>query len=283
MNPEKDRNVEKESGDDVEKHLQEDILPRILVEPVGPEDIEFVDKDVERNREKLWEALKPSLDVLIDKFQLPRQKPEEMTDVEYFDLLTRKMCKQIMSVRRKNPELVKWSSWPAVANETKATNCSLSSQVFLKLLEDAGYEVEYGAPGPLSHSVVFAKSGEDYFYVDPTNGIVEKVAKITEVDGIKVYMLRSDGWRLPYEAVPVFPPEFSVASTISNLGALQSGINRPDHSWVVSTLAKEFNMAGKQYHYYEWVERNLFPERSKLTESEFWKEEAVRVERRINS
>ncbi len=82
-----------------------------------------------------------------------------MTDTEYFELLVDKMYGHNMTVRRQDKELMKWSMWASVANETGTTNCSLGSQVFLRLLENAGYGVEYGTPGPLTHSIAFAKSG----------------------------------------------------------------------------------------------------------------------------
>jgi|GEM_PF-2104934 len=262
----------------IETHLQQDIFPQVLIEQKS---VEFVEGAVDRNRQALWETLKPSLDVLIDKFELPRKKPEEMTDVQYFEFLVDKMYGQNMTVRRLDREQVKWSVWPSVANETGATNCSLGAQVFLELLDTAGYDVEYGMPGPLTHSIAFAKSGEDYYYIDPTNGIVEKVAETIEVDGIKVHVLKTDNFKCPFEAVPAFPSEYSVVATVSNLQALQSEHDRPNPSEFVATLETRFGLVENQ-HYLEWVKQNLFPEWDKLTTDEFWKEETARVDKKLS-
>jgi len=261
----------------IEIHLQKDVLPKVFIDE---QKVKFIEGDTEKNRKCLWEALGPSLDVLIEKFQLPKQRPEGMTNLEYFESLVNTMYRLNMNVRRTDKELVKWSVWTSVANETGATNCSLGSQVFLRLLENAGYEVEYGTPGPLTHSIAFAKSGEDFYYIDPTNGIVEKVAETIEVEGIKVHVIKTSNFKCPFEAVPAFPPEYSVVATISNLQALQSENDRPAHSEFVTNLASRFNMTGNR-RYQQWVTQNLFPDWDKLTKSEFWKEETARVNKKL--
>jgi hypothetical protein len=263
--------------DSIETHLQQDILPKVLIHS---QNVEFIEGDVDENRKNLWKAIGPSLDELAEKFQLPKQKPNEMTDVGYFKFLVEKMFRQSSSVRRKDKELPKWSVWPAIAMETGAANCSLGSQIVLRLLENAGYDVEYGTPGPLTHAVAVAKSGSDTYYIDPTNRIVEKVAETTEVDGVKVYILKTDAFSCPFEAIPAFPPEFSVVATIANLQALQSENDKLVHSDFVEKVAEWFSM-NKNRNYLGWVKENLFPEWDKLTTTKYWKEEKARVETKL--
>lgn len=261
----------------MEAHLHDDVLPNVFIEP---QEIEFTEGSVEANRTALWKALGPSLDTLANKLQLPKQKPAEMIDTEYFEFLVDKMYGQNTTTKRQDDDLLKWSIWPSVANETGATNCSLGSQVLLRLLENAGYEVEYGTPGPLTHSIAFAKSGEDYYYLDPTNGIVEKVAETTIVDDIKVHVLKTDNFKCPFGAVPAFPPEYSTVATISNLEALQSENERPEHSDFVTKLAKGFNMQENQ-HYLAWTKNNLFSEWDKLATGKYWEEERARFGKNV--
>lgn len=263
----------------LETHLQQDILSKVLIHS---QNVEFIEGAVDENRKNLWKAIGPSLDKLAEKFQLPKQKPDDMTDTEYFKLLVEKVHRQNSAVRRQDKELPKWSAWPAIAMETGAANCSLGSQIILRLLEKDGYEVEYGTPGPLTHAVAMAKSGSDTYYVDANNGFVEKVAETTEVDGVKVYILKTDDSNCPFEAIPAFPPEFSVVTTITNLQALQSENDKTAHSGFVEKVAEWFNInKNRHYHYLEWVKDNLFPEWDKLTTSEYWKEEKARVDSKL--
>ncbi len=265
------------SSSPMEIHLQQEIMPNIMITQSS---VELVTDAIEENKKALWEGLAPSLDVLIDKFQLPREKDPHITDIEYFEQAVQTMYAQNMAVKAQNPEAVKWSIWPTVASETGAANCSLGSQVFLRLLSSAGYQVEYGTPGPLTHSVAFAKSGDDYYYLDPTNGIVEKVAESTDVDGIKVHSMKTDKFECPFEAVPAFPPESSVVATISNLQALQSENERNVHSDFVESLATKLNMTESR-NYTQWVTSNLFPEWDTLKRSDYWKEETKKVSEKL--
>lgn len=71
----------------MESHLQEDILPVILINPSEREKNLFEPGNVDTNINNLWESLCPSLDILADTFGLPREKSDNMTDVDYFKLL----------------------------------------------------------------------------------------------------------------------------------------------------------------------------------------------------
>ena len=115
----------------------------------------------------LWESFVPMIDQYIFINKLWLKKGKRQRDINVFDTLVTKMY----AINQLNSEEGKWyDSWPVTAIEKGPTNCSLGSQVLGRILQQSGYEVEFGMPGPISHSVIFARAKDGKIhYLDPAN------------------------------------------------------------------------------------------------------------------
>ena len=259
-----------ESPKDMESHLQDDILPIILINPAENKTSLFEPGNVDKNINNLWESLGPSLDILADTFGLPREKPDSMTDLDYFKILAGELHKN-NDTSRINSELRKWSAWPTVAIRTGVVNCSLGSQIVVRILQKSGYSVEFGMPE--SHAVAVVKSEGKVYCVDTGDGLVKEVEEVNPPEGfeeVKYYKVVGDevmiGPQVHYDYFFALPGKFSALSTIKNLDALRSNFIRPNHSEVVDSIVRGIPEHADFINrdYYSWVKESLFPDIEKV-------------------
>lgn len=224
---------------------------------------------------KLWDSMVPSLDLYAKKFELPQEKQEGEFDQDFFQRLVDKMY----SLNQKNKE--RWDAWPAKALEDGAANCSMGSQVAFRVLEKAGFAVEYCMPGPLTHATVIAKiEGGQGYYLDQANGVVIPVKGEKDINGVKAYEIETDDPRVPFRLVPVFPIEKSVATQIWNLDSLISKALQERSDEGLVGLVKRFGLEPK-INYGKWARDHIFPEAGDLPKQEIWKREKEESSRRI--
>lgn len=254
----------------MESHLQEDILPVILINPSEREKNLFEPGNVDTNINNLWESLCPSLDILADTFGLPREKSDNMTDVDYFKLLAEGLHNNNF-IDRVDGEVRKWSAWPTVAMMTGVVNCSLGSQIVVRILQKSGYPVDFGMPK--SHAVAVVKLQDATYCVDTGDGLVKKVEKTAPpegFDGVKFYKVVEEGvmteHRVDYDSFFALPGKFSAVSTIKNLDALSSNSKKNNHSEVVDNIIKKIpeHTDFLNRDYYSWIKESLFPDIEKV-------------------
>lgn len=123
----------------LETYFSEIFFPKVWSKLIGLEgQVETNAKEsAEMNGKKLWDSMIPSLDLYAKKFELPQEKQDGESDQKFFKRLVDKMY----ALNQKNKE--HWDAWPAKALEDGAANCSMGSQIAFRVLEKAGFEVEY--------------------------------------------------------------------------------------------------------------------------------------------
>lgn len=261
----------------LETYFNETFFPKVWPKLIGEEG--RVDIGVKESSgvvgKKLWDSMVPSLDLYAKKFELPQGKKDGESDQEFFKRLVDKMY----GLNQKNKE--HWDAWPAKALEDGATNCSMGSQIAFRVLEKAGFAVEYCMPGPLTHATVIAKTeGGQGYYLDQANGVVIPVKGEKDIDGIKAYEIETDDPRVPFRLVPVFPIEKSVATQIWNLDSLISKALQERSDEVLVSLVKRFGLEPK-INYGKWARDHIFPEAGDLSKQEIWKREKDESSKRI--
>lgn len=201
------------------------IWPKLMGDESAVPDLTAAKGNPEATAQTLWASMGPAIDRLAERHALPVQRQPDQTDMQFFESLVAAMYK--LDCKETTPDRTpQWNAWPSAAMETGATNCSFGSQVLGHVLRNAGYQVEYGMPGPLSHAIVFARDGENnIFYLDQANGVTARVVGEEVVGGIRAYRIETDLDAIPFRLVPVCTLEQSTFTTISNLGSLrQEGV-----------------------------------------------------------
>lgn len=213
-----------------------EVWPKLMAVPTETVNVEEIGNSPEQLVLNLWESLVPSLDAYIEKYELPTNKNESQTDEEFFNDLLARM--QELNQGEKGT----WSCWPERAMETGAANCALASQVLSRVLEQAGYNPEYGWPGPLSHAVVFAEgeNGQKH-YLDPRNGVSAEVVEEVNIHSVKAYRIETDNENIPFRLIPVSPKEYSVATQIWNLSSMKRKAEGKDSNSVTVELTNRYD------------------------------------------
>ena len=197
------------------------IWPKLMGDEASVPDLTAAKGNPEAMARTLWASMGPFIDRLIEKHALPISRQPEQTDIQFFESLVAAMYKldRKATTSDRTPQ---WNAWPSAAMKTGATNCSFGSQVLGHVLRNAGYQVEYGMPGPMSHAVIFARDRENnIFYLDQANGVTARVVGEETADGIRAYRIETDLDAIPFRLVPVCTLEQSTFTTVSNLGSLR--------------------------------------------------------------
>ena len=211
-------------------------------------DASFNLDDSEMLASALWNTLTPQIDAYIKQYGLVTGKNMAISDEMYFQSLMTAMYQ----LNQGNMEASAWSAWPAVALDTGVTNCSLGAQVAGQALRRAGYAVEYGMPGPLTHAVIFARdAGGAVFYLDPANGAIARVTAEGQIGTVTCYQIETDDERIPFRLVPTCSLEQSVATTIWNLASLRASGEQVQ-------LAERLQIDG-QAPYGDWARDHIIP------------------------
>ena len=269
-----------------EKYFQEIFFQKVWPKLTGIENIPNIN-DVQGNPEKiagrLWESLAPALDAYITKYNLPVTKDARQTDDEYFSALVAKMYQLNERVAGHGG----WENvWPKTAIEIGATNCALGSQVLGRALQKAGYEVEFGMPGPESHAVALAKKSDGRkVYLDQANGVMVDIAGEQSVHGVKAYRIETDNKNIPFRLIPVCSLEKSTAATVWNLASLRKSAASPREGRFHTQALKLMDRFGLDWKisYGDWAKRTILPEWKGLLRRPEWKKEQEESSARIRA
>ena len=224
----------------------------------------------------LWNSLTPSLELLGRQFNLPFTKTLGESDGDFFRKINEALHCDDEHIDNNQQKM---SIWPSVAKETGLINCTLGSQIEGYVLEKAGYGVEFGMPGPMSHAVIIAEdeAGEK-FYLDSANGIIEKISGVKVIGGVKTYLIETNDPRIPYRLIPVCALAESVATTIWNLASLR------EDAKTNSEFVKYAEGFGVQegMAYGDWALYNLLPRWSNVAQHPEWLKEKQESSERID-
>ncbi|OIP97151.1 hypothetical protein AUK40_03840 [Candidatus Wirthbacteria bacterium CG2_30_54_11] len=195
-----------------------------------------------------WKTLIPQIDAYIERYSVPIERSEGISDECYFQSLV----SALYELDQRNIQGLKWSAWPAVALDTGVTNCSLGAQVAGQVLRRAGYEVEYGMPGPLTHAVIFVRDADGtVFYLDPANGVTAKATAGGHIGTVTCYQIETEDERIPFRLVPACSLEQSVATTVWNMASLRA-------SGEDAALVERLQIDG-QAPYGDWARKYILP------------------------
>jgi len=228
-----------------------------------------------------WESMAPALDAYVQKFNVPTAPGEGEDDERFFDRLV-----QHLYALNPSSEASKLNSWPSVAMKNGVTDCFLGAQVMGRVLQQSGYEVTFGTPGPLSHAVIFAKDKKSgtAFYIDSANGVVTPVVSEETIGGVKAFRIdpTSDDarTRIPFRLVPVLPLQESVRSSVMNLGNPKTEIKYDPTNPQLLKLVHDFEIE-PQVQYGNWSVQHLSPIVENILNDPAWKTEANESGQRI--
>lgn len=229
----------------------------------------------------LWKSLLPTIDQYIEKYNLQINTMLRNDSAKFQEIVER-----MFRLNQQHAKIGKWyDCWPATAIEKGSTNCSLGSQVLGRTLQQNGYTVEYGMPGPMSHAVIFTKTKDGIIhYLDSANGVTVEVAEEVNVKGIKTYRLQTEDERIPFRLIPVCSLEESVATSIWNLNSLRQAARNDSQNNLEGTnaqiLVAQLKL-NKDIDYGSWAIDHLLPQWKNLRDHSTWKQEMAESGQRI--
>lgn len=266
-----------------EFYFQKIFFHRVWPELTGVEltDVSAILENPRQLSEILWHSMLSAIDKYIKRYGLEVNTKEE--DINKF----RDVVEKMHTINQLNLKEGKWyDCWPVTALEKGPTNCSLGSQVLGRTLQQAGYQIEYGMPGPMSHAVIFirAKDGRRH-YLDSANGVTVEVGEEIEINGIKAYRIETKDIRVPFRLVPVCSLEESTASSIWNLNSLKKATEFDLQDGIEASNAQELMLRfglDKNIDYGSWARESILPRWGKIETLSVWKEEMKASGKRIN-
>ena len=230
---------------------------------------------------KMWESYAEGLDEYIDKFDIPTQKQENETNLE-FSLRLAQRLEQVLHDGTGNK---KYCENPEIAIELGegSFNCVLGAQIAARACENAGINAYIGLPVGHAGAIVETEPNK-YVFVDAANTDILEIeayegnADIGEASvGVLTKLLYGKEHN-PYELVPIVTKAESTAITINNLSYMRD-IAANESIFAVEVVArleldKEFP--------YDRAKQHFLPVVAELERKNVWKEERDKVREKLD-